>query len=196
MTSAPQSQAKHWAGCTMPNYTEEIFNSIPSVLDALCSYYVFGKEIAPKTGLPHLQFMCSFKGKKRLSVVRKLFPIFAHWEVKSKYSTFLQASDYCKKEGDFIEFGVLPIDPQRAASKASSEKWSEAKESALNGDLDDIEPEIFIKHYQNLKRIRSDKRNKKVPKDLDWQDNSPPNEWIWGPTGTGKPILCIHPLKF
>jgi len=91
---ATNSNAKHWAGCTLNNYTEAELKAIDD-LHPLVEYCVFGCEKG-KDGVPHLQFMICFKARKKFSTVKKLIPR-AHWEVKSKYSTMLDASNYCKK---------------------------------------------------------------------------------------------------
>lgn len=87
--------------------------------------------------------------------------------------------DIINKSVSYKEEGILPI----IGPKATSNKWNETKQLAMTNNLDDIDAKIFICNYAALKRIASDYRP--VPKDLDWIDN-PPNEWIYGDTGTGK----------
>jgi hypothetical protein len=72
---------------------------------------VFGREIAPTTGTPHLQGYVHFERTKRLSGVRVLFPHGTHLEPRR--GTPEQAADYCKKDGDFEERGVLPAQGRR-----------------------------------------------------------------------------------
>lgn len=95
MTFNPNPKAKHWAGCTLNNYTEDDLHRFGLNIAPLADYYVFGKEIAP-SGTPHLQFMICFKSQKSLIALKKLLP-GAHLEVKSRNSTMLEASNYCKK---------------------------------------------------------------------------------------------------
>jgi len=95
-------QAKHWAGCTVPNYNDLDEAAFKLVIEPLADYYVYGREIAPDTGLPHLQFMVCFKTFKRMTAVKKMIPTQGHWEMKSSGSTMKQASDYCKKVGILI----------------------------------------------------------------------------------------------
>jgi len=69
--------------------------------------------------------------------------------------------------------------------KATQAKWETAKNAAKSGNLEDVDPQIFICHYNTLKRIRTDYQEK--PRDLTWMDQSDcPNLWLWGPPGTGK----------
>lgn len=112
VTTAPQKLnrgplAKHWAGCTIPNWTDKDEAAFLLNVQPLADYYVYGKEIAPTTNLKHLQFMVCFKTAKRLTAVKKLIPTQGNWEMKSAKSTMKQASDYCKKVHSFDYLFVL-----------------------------------------------------------------------------------------
>jgi len=100
VTTAPETtnmpQAKHWAGCTLNNYTAADEACFLAKIAPIADYYVYGREVGEQ-GTPHLQFMVCFKTKKRLSTLIKLFPSKPHWEMKSAKSTMVEASDYCKK---------------------------------------------------------------------------------------------------
>jgi len=89
-------KAKHWAGCTIPNFTALDKMCFAVAIQPLADYWVFGEEIG-ENGLPHLQFMVCFKTQKGLTAVKKLIQTQGHWEVKHKKSLFKRASDYCKK---------------------------------------------------------------------------------------------------
>jgi len=109
VTTAPQNHGianpsgKHWAGCTLNNYTAADEACFLAKLAPICDYYVYGKEVGEQ-GTPHLQFMVCFKKQTRLSAVRKIFPSEARWFVKSPKSTMVQASDYCKKVCFILSF--------------------------------------------------------------------------------------------
>jgi len=111
VTTAPQKtftpipKAKHWAGCTLNNYTPQDEAKFLAVIQPLATYYVYGREIGSK-GTPHLQFMVCFNTQKALTALKKILPE-AHWEVKSAKSTMQQASDYCKKDGNSTKLGTL-----------------------------------------------------------------------------------------
>lgn len=74
--------------------------------DESVRYAVFGKEVAPTTGTPHLQGYLSFKSQKRFNAVQKLLPAGAH--IEAAKGTPQQNREYCTKGGQFEEFGVIP----------------------------------------------------------------------------------------
>jgi len=88
------AKAKHWAGCTLNNYTQLDIAAFELLIQPKATYYVFGKEIG-ESGTPHLQFMVCFQKQTSSVAVQKLLK--AAWFVKSSMSTMKQASDYCKK---------------------------------------------------------------------------------------------------
>jgi len=52
----------------------------------------------------------------------------------------------------------------------------------MNGKFDEIDPEVLIKHYGNLRRIHTDLGPQVAPV------RTEPRQafWYWGTTGTGK----------
>lgn len=135
-------------------------------------YLVAGKEIGPK-GTPHLQGYTCFKLRQRLSAVKKVLPK-AHWEVKE--GTPKQASDYCKKDGKWKEFGILPM----TAKQATKQRWDDALVHALKGDFLEIPTNMLIPYYHNWNAVKKDNPDK--PDDLTELDNY----WIVAPTRYGK----------
>lgn len=67
-------------------------------------YLIYGREVG-QSGTPHYQGYVIFHERKTLSHVRNTLER-AHWEISR--GTPKQASDYCKKEGDYEEHGSLP----------------------------------------------------------------------------------------
>jgi hypothetical protein len=82
-------------------------------------YHIFGNEVG-ESGTPHLQGFIVFSEEKRLSQVKHFFPR-AHLE--KRRGTFQEASDYCKKQGDFEEYGTLPH-----ASQGKRTDWERLRE--------------------------------------------------------------------
>lgn len=174
--------AKHWAGCTWNNPPAG-WKAWFAKLTGCCTYYVAGEEVGA-SGTKHIQFMLCLTAQKRASTILKLFPTPVHLEVKSKFSTMLEASAYCKKDGKFIEWGNLPDDQHVAGLKVIVDNYADTLAKAKLGRIDEIIPKHQIVHYKTIKSIQHD--NKPMPADLTWTPGNQPNEWIYGPTRTGK----------
>lgn len=104
------ARAKHWC-FTINNYNEFEQTSLRNLasLESV-DYLVFGREVGA-SGTPHLQGYLRLSSQLRLASVRQLGGLQrAHLEVARGSPT--QASLYCKKEGDFEEFGALPNSSQ------------------------------------------------------------------------------------
>lgn len=111
-------------------------------------YWVIGKEVGTE-GTPHLQGYVVFLDRYRLTQIQKHDPVCkrCHWEPQSAHSTPLQASDYCKKDGNFLEHGewylfVREIDDPNLQS-SSEESGSDSSSSSYEREeleMDDIAP--------------------------------------------------------
>lgn len=161
---------------TLNNPSEEDHAELQKLQDsAVYKYLVFGRETGEE-GTPHLQGYIMLKLKKALSGVKKLITR-AHWE--SQRGTFTQAIEYCKKDGDFFEDGVPPMD-QSLKGKRGREYWDEQKDLAKKGRLDEVDPHLFVTAYRSLKAIEKDFAP--MPEPLD----DPCGHWYYGATGLGK----------
>lgn len=155
---------------TVNNYTDEDFVTISS-WDS--KYLVFGKEVAPTTLTPHLQGFVIFKKVLFLTGVKKLHAT-AHWETAKGTSS--QASDYCKKDGDFTEVGILS---QQGKRTDLDNAITDLKDGVPMADIAENHSAVFVKFGRGLR-------------DLALTLSKPYNHdrvrgiWIWGPPGTGK----------
>ena len=165
-----QGSAKRWC-YTLNNPTLE-----PAVSEELYVYHVYGKEVG-ESGTPHYQGFIIFKDKLSLTSLKVLIPR-AHYEVAKGKNK--QAADYCKKDGDYKEFGVLPEEPSVKGGEALKERYETAFKQAKCGDLDSIDTDLLIKHYRTLKQIRIDYVNELPPLD------QTAGIWIYGDSGVGK----------
>lgn len=185
-TTALQSlgKAKHWC-ITVNNYGDADICQFENTQEC-ATYYVYGKEISD-SGTRHLQCYIVFKTAKGLTALKKYWPT-GHFEHKYEKSTPQQASDYCKKDGDFMEFGLLPEPKHAAGSRAGSgkggeatkHKWEEIKKLAQQGDLEAIPAQVYVGCYKNLKQIKMDNQ----PKSSNLK--KPCGVWIHGKSGVGK----------
>jgi len=161
-------RSRNWC-FTLNNPIEE-----PSIPD-IARYLVFGREKG-ESGTPHLQGFICYHNPVYFSRVQKFIPQ-AHWEVAK--GSFEQASAYCKKDGDFVEFGDPPI-TQKRKGEMNIERWDLARKACLEGRVDDIPSELYIKYYRTFQAIAKDH-----PVKVNGLDETT-GEWFYGTTGTGK----------
>lgn len=155
---------------TVNNYSDtdiDLLDDISNVATYLC----YGKEVAPTTGTPHLQGYVYFDNAKTFSKIQKLLPKGSHIEVAK--GNALENNNYCKKDGDFKEFGTRPAQGKRSDIDLIKQEIISGK-----GMKDIIE---IASNYQSLKtaelllKYKENKRN--------WK---PKVVWIWGDSGSGK----------
>lgn len=158
------NRGKQWC-FTLNNFSE---NDIDTILDWPCRYLVFGKEVGVE-GTPHLQGYVQFNKTLRFSQLKKLNERI-HWE--QARGSPKQASDYCKKDGDFTEVGKM-----FSPGAATQEKWEHTLACAKEGRIDEICAEHQIRYQGAIKRLRLNN----VPANIDVE-----HYWYYGPTGTGK----------
>lgn len=107
----PVSQNVRWV-FTLNNYTDVDITHLATLVPSVASYLVYGREVAPTTLTPHLQGYVHFLKRKSLSQAKLALGNPAiHLEVSR--GTADQAADYCKKEGQFQEFGALLVGGKR-----------------------------------------------------------------------------------
>lgn len=92
---------------TFNNYSDIDYCNLVSSFEAnsCMEYYVIGKEVG-ESGTPHLQGYIYLKNARSGNSIRNDFSKRIHWEERK--GTHLQAAEYCKKDGDFREWGTAP----------------------------------------------------------------------------------------
>lgn len=106
------SAARNWC-FTLNNFDEadlERFDDLGSNIGSTIKYLIIGREIG-ENGTSHLQGFIQFTKKIRLSQVKGYVGARSHVEVMRGTST--QASMYCKKDGDFQEWGNIQLQGTR-----------------------------------------------------------------------------------
>jgi len=169
---------------TLNNYTRDelknITQNVPKLKDFV--YMIAGKEIGAER-TPHLQGYIYWKNPKSMQFVKGHLSQRVHLEVTA--GTPQEASDYCKKEGNFLEFGTLPMSQSKKGDKGK-EYWDNILYLAKAGRVDEIDSKIQITHCNQLETIRCRANLKKK-----LENTFLKHMWIWGPTGTGK-SRCVR----
>lgn len=167
------NQGKNWC-FTINNPTDEDGQLLDALQDHV-TYMVCGHEKGAE-GTPHVQGFCVMKVNARLAKMKKLLPR-AHLELAR--GTAAQAADYCKKDGDFKEYGTPPKTKVEVGAM-NAERYEEAWGLAKEGRLEEIPADIRFRCYRTCKEIHRDYMTR--PDDL----KSVCGIWIHGKAGTGK----------
>lgn len=165
---------------TINNYTPGEVEVLQN-LDEGVKYLICGKEIAPTTGTPHLQGYIVFPNRVRVGHVKTFVGNRAR--IVPANGDALQNYEYCTKEGEWWEHGTRPATPKEKGEKEKA-RYKRAWTLACGGDLEtlaDESPDIVVRHYNTLKRIKHDKI---LEREL--QDTVEPMLWYYGASGTGK----------
>jgi hypothetical protein len=199
---AASSGSKHRCWCfTMNNYNDEdiaILKGIGGVSRAdggqstngpWSKYLVFSEEIAPATGTKHLQGYMQFASQvyftslnTRLRRRAWLAVAKASPEMNRLYVTKTRPVDLLPNEVVY-EYGEIPKGRKTNQNK-QMERYATARDLAISNRIQDIDPDLQVRFYQTWKRMRDDAW---LNQDLTTiEGNDLPNEWLWGPAGTGK----------
>lgn len=133
---------------------------------------IFGKEICPTTGTPHLQGYLSFKNARSWNGVRKLLKQKAHIEIAkgNDYQNF----NYCTKENDYFEFG----EPKKQGKRNDINEIKElVKQGATKAEIWDVASnwQSYRMGEKGIELRKSEKRR--------WKTEV---FWYFGSTGKGK----------
>jgi len=150
---------------TINNWKEEDLVTLKGIKS---EYYIFGIEVGEK-GTPHLQGYIELGSPKRLTTLAKEFDGRAHLEPRK--GTQEQAIVYCKKEGQYTEFG-------------------KPKEQGSRKDLDQVRQMALAEGMRGVTSICNMQQINVAQKFLTYNEEprcwKPEVIWIWGLTGSGK----------
>jgi hypothetical protein len=153
---------------------EELLKGLPF------SYMIFGREVCPRTGSFHLQgYMYLANQRSYMSVLKG----FAPWTpfLRVAFGTGPQNRNYCSKDGDFWEKGVVPSDNAKRGAEERN-RHAYAVELARQGRIDEIEPQLLVQSIRNLQLIEERAiLSRPLPTLVERR-----NMWICGPSDCGK----------
>jgi len=163
---------------TVNNYRDVDYEVAYKIADG-CRYAVVAMEVGSENFTPHLQCFFYFFNAKTFGQVVKLMD--GHWS--RMYSDMDSSIAYCQKGGCYEEFGVRPVgavEGARAGGDATRQKWDRVMCLVKSGKIGEVDPQLLVAHYANLKRMYFDFRPD--PKPLDGVCGY----WFHGPVGCGK----------
>jgi len=152
-------RCRHWC-FTLNNYTDEEVERLSTLEtehpDFL--YLVYGKETG-ENETPHLQGHISFKKAIRFAQVKALISQRCHLEGARDVP---KSIDYCKKDGDFTEFGTAPTSNSGARSDLDDFK-SDVKDGVLDlATIRETHSLIYAKYPRFVVEYLNDHWPKKV----------------------------------
>jgi hypothetical protein len=159
------------------------------------TYFVYGKEICPTTGTPHLQLYLEFSGPRSVAALQKILEVKLHFDARK--GTSHQAAGYCKKanaEKPDQGYGYFFKTPD---PHWDGEEFGECSNSGERVDLNEIaervktgdvtveqileeNPLAYHQYGRTLDKLEDIQLRKKFRTEM--------TECIWyyGPTGVGK----------
>lgn len=189
-------RSKYWC-FTINNYSELDLSSLGEAWTAqLFTYVVFGKEIGGETGTRHLQGYVELPNRLRFNQVKALLPDGTH--IEARRGTAQEASDYCKKDGDFVEHGLLSRTNQGRRRDLDIVADLARTGTSLR-EIATAAPTAYIKYYKGIAVLRTilnprfettahtERRFNKVH---DWTKT----QVFLGPTNCGKTTYALQLL--
>lgn len=172
---------------TLNNYTEQDILNISMVPLDKIQYLIYGKEIAPTTGTPHLQGYIELKRSQRLSYIKKILNNkFVH--IENRFGTQKQAITYCQKDHDYTELGILKRNTDPVTKKIGkqghrsdiSNIWDSVKSGYSKSQLIETYPMEYAKYGKAIAEYYT------LNEPARSRDIQPKIIWHYGPTGTNK----------
>jgi len=169
------SRTKNWCW-TLNNYTPEEQQQIERLCaEEAATYVCFGQEVGAQ-GTRHLQGYCEVATRKRIAGIKALSGLSrAHLEPRRGSQE--QAIEYCRKDGQFSEFGTKSVVSQGKRSDLDAFKES-IDAGRSEAEVADDYFGVWSRHpelYHRYKRLKSAKQARDIRV-----------VFLWGEPGTGK----------
>jgi len=168
---------------TFNNYTEDDCAVVEAFAKDHCRYLIYGKEVAPSTGTPHLQGYFNLNKKNRLTWLVKKIPRCAFLVSKG---TPKQAAEYCRKGGDIFEYGTNVIQGQRTDLEIVAHH---IRDGATLKSIAYDYPAVVIKYSRGISALQSILSGAR-------ETSHVRGVWLHGPPGAGKSHLVRKSLDY
>lgn len=167
--------------CVLNNYTPAEEACFREAWGQLTKFRIFGKEVAPTTGTPHLQAYWETKSLMSIKGLHKKIAALqgtpSRWGIKVSIGDGASNVAYCSKDGDVFQEGVVP---KGQGKRSDIMRATEAIDAGLTmKEVALANPACFVKHNKGLQTyLQVTQQGKRTAKTAGY--------WFWGPTGTGK----------
>lgn len=112
-----------------------------------CTYIIYGFEVAPTTGTPHLQGYIHFSQPKTMKYVINLIQRASLKEAKATGDKFQQRWEYCKKSGNYVEYGDPP---KQGVDNDYTKVLQSIEEGVSYKELFKLYPKYMLYHSRNV----------------------------------------------
>lgn len=169
------AQGMYWIGTISPQLWTP-----PKSLPKDVSFIRGQLEEGDETGRRHWQVVVGFKKKCRTGAVKAFFGFKknetrqCHVELtlSAAANAYVMKDETCVDTNLRFDYGDAPM------KRNDKTDWAKCKELMKTGRLDDLPPDIYIKHYNVAKRIKLD--------NLVFKDIVKNVRVYWGVSGSGK----------
>lgn len=173
------NKASRSAIFTLNNYYED---EVKEINNWEVKYLIYGFEVAPTTGTPHLQGYVEWHSPKKFSTMKNLNNRI-HWYNRKLKGTPQQCADYCKKDGKYVERGKISEQGKRNDIDEILIPTCNAiisNKVTLNQVVkeDPRSYHIFGRTFEKCDQIRDS--------ELPARSEMPLGLWFYGPTACGK----------
>lgn len=144
------TSSKHWV-FTLNNYEWgnelELFELVPDV----AGYVVYGREVGER-GTRHLQGYIAFRSRRAFGYVQSKLPEGCH--IEARRGRAAEAIDYCKKDGDYEEFGVAPVEQGHRSDIDMYKEWLRNRDDVPSeGEIASEFTALFMRYRGNCLRL-------------------------------------------
>lgn len=173
----PAIQGRYW----LATISFAQLNQQPCLQEPIC--YLKGQKEVGEGGYEHWQLLAVTSRKCTLNQVKRALHPTAHVELsRSDAADAYVWKDDTSVHGTRFELGAKPV------SRARKQDWEKIVSDAKRGLFEDIPPDILVRNYSSLKRIRVDNLAPIDRTDIQVRV-------YWGNTGTGKTFTAHNEIR-
>lgn len=171
----PAKQAKYYV-FTINNPQASDYTCVDEATTRGASYLIYGREVG-ESGTPHLQGYIEYPDRRTINGVRQFLGGRAHCEIRR--GTQSEAVEYCKKDGNWVEFGTAAVSQQGKRTDLDTALEPLASGKCRLDDWVEANPKYFVQYRNGIRDLALHVASKK-PR------IAARVIYIWGAPGTGK----------